>query len=130
MRESGDTATPFVGRHQELEALRGALEAAPRGRVVVALVTGGAAPEIVRHGRTGFLCTDEDDMAAAAVRLAEIDRQQCRAAVTGYFSATRMVGEYVELFRDILTDVHHAAGLTERSRAARLHIAPLTRRPA
>lgn len=62
----------------------------------------GAAPEIVEHGKTGFVCADETEMADAIGRIDEIDRRQCRAAVEGYFSVERMVDEHVELFEQIL----------------------------
>jgi glycosyltransferase involved in cell wall biosynthesis len=57
----------------------------------------GAASEIVVHGTTGYLCTDERDMATAAERVDEIERPACRAAVAGYFSAARMVREHLDL---------------------------------
>jgi glycosyltransferase involved in cell wall biosynthesis len=58
----------------------------------------GAAPEVVEHGRTGFLCDDEEAMVDAIGRLGELDRADCRQAVEGYFSTTRMVAEHIELF--------------------------------
>jgi glycosyltransferase involved in cell wall biosynthesis len=62
----------------------------------------GAAPEIVEDGKTGFLCHDEAEMAEAIGRVDELDRADCRAAVEGYFSAKRMVGEHLELFEEII----------------------------
>lgn len=62
----------------------------------------GAAPEIIEHGKTGFVCTDETDMTDAITRIGEIDRHRCRAAVEGYFSVERMVDEHVELFEQVL----------------------------
>jgi glycosyltransferase involved in cell wall biosynthesis len=62
----------------------------------------GAAPEIVEHGRTGFLCEGEDDMAVAIGKIATLDRQACRAAIEGYFSTGRMVDEHVQLFTEVL----------------------------
>jgi len=64
----------------------------------------GAAPEIVDDGRTGFLCADEDGLAAAIGRIGEIDRATCRAAVEGYFSVERMVDEHVALYERVLAD--------------------------
>ena len=61
----------------------------------------GAAPEVVDHGRTGFLCDDEDAMVEAIGRLGELKRADCRMAVEGYFSTTRMVAEHVELFESM-----------------------------
>jgi glycosyltransferase involved in cell wall biosynthesis len=58
----------------------------------------GAAPEIVEHGVTGFLCVDEQDMADHLRRLDELDRAACRAAVEDYFSVERMVAEHVRTY--------------------------------
>ena len=63
----------------------------------------GAAPEVVDHGRTGFLCNDVGELAEAIDRIDEIDREACRQAVEGYFSADRMVAEHLELFEQVVT---------------------------
>jgi len=62
----------------------------------------GSAAEIVDHGRTGFLGDDDDDLVRCIDRIDEIDRDTCRAAVDGYFSATRMASEYVDVFEKVL----------------------------
>ena len=62
----------------------------------------GAAPEIVNHGRTGYLCRDEEEMVTAVARVHEIDRQQCRAAAQRRFSLTRMAADHERLYRRIL----------------------------
>ena len=62
----------------------------------------GAAPEIIDHGRTGYLCRDEDEMTAAVARVRLIDRRQCRAAAEQRFSLARMAAEYDRLYRAIL----------------------------
>ncbi len=63
----------------------------------------GAAPEIVDHGRTGFVCADEAEMADALGRVGELDRGACRAAVEGPFSARRMVEDHLRLYEDLLS---------------------------
>ncbi len=62
----------------------------------------GAAPEVVDHGRTGFLCDDEDAMVEAIGRIGQLDRSDCRLAVEGYFSTNRMVAEHIELFESMI----------------------------
>ena len=62
----------------------------------------GAAPEIVEHGRTGFVCADEVEMAEAILRAPSLDRHACRAAVEGYFSAERMVADHIALYETLL----------------------------
>ena len=62
----------------------------------------GAAPEIIDHGSTGYLCRDEDEMTAAAGRIGQISRGQCRAAAEQRFSVPRMAADYDRLYQVIL----------------------------
>lgn len=62
----------------------------------------GAAPEIVEHGRSGFLCDGEDDMAAAVALVPGLDRAECRARVEACFSTKRMVADHLTLHRRLL----------------------------
>jgi glycosyltransferase involved in cell wall biosynthesis len=64
----------------------------------------GAAPEIVDHGHTGYLCADEDGMVAAVDRVLHINRADCRAAAVTRFSLHRMTADYESLFRRAATD--------------------------
>jgi glycosyltransferase involved in cell wall biosynthesis len=59
----------------------------------------GAAPEIVDHGRTGFLCRDETDMAACVPHVAALDRDACRLDVATRFSTARMARQHLALYR-------------------------------
>lgn len=107
-----------VGGERKLELLAGA-EALlnpirwpePFGMVMIeALVCGtpvlafreGAAPEIVEHGRTGFLCADEADMTARVAQVGTLDRHDCRDAVVRSFSADRFVADHLALYRRVL----------------------------
>ena len=73
------------------------IEALASGTPVIALGR-AAAPEIVDHGRTGFLCADEDAMVAAVRDVGQIDRQACRTAAERRFSVERMARDYVGLY--------------------------------
>jgi glycosyltransferase involved in cell wall biosynthesis len=53
------------------------VEALAAGTPVLAF-NHGAAPEIVEHGKNGFLVEDEDEMAAMVERAGEIDPAECR----------------------------------------------------
>ncbi len=77
------------------------LEAMACGTPVLAFEE-GAAPEVVDHGRTGFLCEDDGAMVEALGRLGELDRRDCRLSVEGYFSTNRMVTEHIELFESLM----------------------------
>lgn len=77
------------------------LEALASGTPVIAYPE-GAAPEVVQHGKTGFLVDSVEEMAEAIGRIDSIDRADCRAAVEGHFSARRMVADHVSLFERLI----------------------------
>lgn len=77
-----------------------AMEAAACGTPVVALRT-GALPEVVEHGRTGFVVDDVAAMAAAIRRAGEIDPAACRAAARARFSRERMAAAYLDRYRGL-----------------------------
>jgi len=76
----------------------------------------GSVPEIVVHGRTGWIASTIDEMAAAAVRCDEIDPRECRAIAERRFSPKRMVRNYVRA----LTNVIDHAGTSPRLRQGAL----------
>lgn len=78
------------------------LEALACGTPVLSFAE-GAAPEIIDHGVTGFLCTDEQHMAEAIALTGRLDRVACRRAAESRFSTDRMVAEHVALFERLLT---------------------------
>jgi glycosyltransferase involved in cell wall biosynthesis len=67
----------------------------------------GAAPEVVAHGITGFLCTTVEEMVDAVAAATELKPEDCRARVEGCFSARAMVLGYEHLYRSAL----HVASL-------------------
>jgi glycosyltransferase involved in cell wall biosynthesis len=68
----------------------------------------GAAPEIIEHGRTGFLCTDEEDMTTRIGHTIDLDRAACRASVAARFSTERMVKDHLVLYRKLVRTCPHA----------------------
>ncbi len=89
------------------------MEALACGTPVIAFAS-GALPEVVEHGRTGFIVRDLDEMTAALRRIGEIDPEECRRVARERFSSERMVRDYMDLYEHILAGSarpfrHHAA---------------------
>lgn len=63
----------------------------------------GAAPEIVRHGETGFVVDTVDEMVDSVSHVGEIDQRRCREWVSKAFDAPAMATRYLELYEQILT---------------------------
>jgi glycosyltransferase involved in cell wall biosynthesis len=82
------------------------IEALAAGTPVLAFPE-GAAPEIVDHGRTGFLCRDEADMVGRLATIGAIDRAACRHAAESRFSTRRMVDDHIALYQR-LTAAHRS----------------------
>ncbi|MBV8897655.1 MAG: glycosyltransferase [Acidobacteriaceae bacterium] len=74
-----------------------AMEAIASGTPVVAFRS-GALPEVVEHGKTGFVVDCEHEIAEAVLRTDEISSEECRAAAGARFDANRMVREYLALY--------------------------------
>jgi glycosyltransferase involved in cell wall biosynthesis len=77
-----------------------AMEALACGTPVIAFPS-GALPEIVEHGRTGFIVADEQEMAEAIHAAARIEPGVCRAAARERFSLERTIERYFALYRDL-----------------------------
>jgi glycosyltransferase involved in cell wall biosynthesis len=76
------------------------VESLATGTPVIALPL-GSLPEIVRHGRTGFLVDDVAGAVDAVGAVGALSRLQCREDVERRFTAARMVADYAELFTRI-----------------------------
>lgn len=59
----------------------------------------GSVPEIVKHGKTGFIVRNAREMASAMKKIDTIDRRACRKHVERHFSLERMVAHYERLYR-------------------------------
>jgi glycosyltransferase involved in cell wall biosynthesis len=77
-----------------------AMEALACGTPVVAFPS-GAIPEIVEHGRTGFLVRSAEEMADAIRRVGALDPEECRRVARARFSLPRMVESYLSAYRQI-----------------------------
>jgi glycosyltransferase involved in cell wall biosynthesis len=81
------------------------IEALACGTPVVATPF-GAVPEIVRDGVTGIIAIGDLDLAAAVDQVGSLDRDDCRRAVEGHFSARRMVDDHVSLYEQLAAGEH------------------------
>jgi glycosyltransferase involved in cell wall biosynthesis len=88
-----------------------AIEAMATGTPVIARAV-GALPEIVRHGRDGFLAQDAAGMAAHVHAVAGLDRAAIRRNVIERFSAARMADGYERIYRAVLEERHADAGMS------------------
>ncbi len=77
------------------------VEAMACGTPVVAFRR-GSMPEVVRHGRTGFLVDSIEEAVEALDKVKTIDRRTCRRWVETRFTAERMVDQYLKVYRRIL----------------------------
>lgn len=75
-----------------------AMEALASGTPVVAFASGALAA-IVEHGRTGFVVSDEAEMARAIGEVHRISPDVCREVAEERFSASAMAGRYLEAYQ-------------------------------
>lgn len=94
------------------------VEAMACGTPVIARAL-GSTPEVVRHGRTGFLCSTVDEMVDACRDLDTISREACRQDVEDRFSAHAMARSYLDVYRRVCTPIHAEPALTPPIRLLR-----------
>jgi glycosyltransferase involved in cell wall biosynthesis len=78
-----------------------AMEAMACGTPVIAWRS-GALPEIVSPGRTGFLVGSVETMAEAIRQADTIDREECRREAERRFEASKMVSQYLDLYKRVV----------------------------
>ncbi|MEA2557050.1 MAG: hypothetical protein QOG88_588, partial [Actinomycetota bacterium] len=77
------------------------IEAMACGTPVIA-TNRGSMPELIRHGANGSLVTTDAEAVVALDEVRSLDRRAVRASVEQRFDVSRMVDEYVALYRQIL----------------------------
>ena len=73
------------------------IEAFAAGTPVIAYPR-GSVPEIVEHGKTGWIVNGIDDAVAAVGNIVAIDRAACRRAFEERFSVERMTQDYLSVY--------------------------------
>lgn len=62
----------------------------------------GSVPEIIEHGKTGFVVDTKEEMIEAIRHIPEIDRGACRRIAEEKFTLDRMVNRYEELYHKLI----------------------------
>lgn len=63
----------------------------------------GSMPEIIQEGINGFIVNGIEEMAEKIKAVGTISRETCRKTVESRFSQDKMVKEYIEVYKEILT---------------------------
>lgn len=62
----------------------------------------GSVPEVIAHGKSGFVCQTLEEMAFMIPAALKLNRQACREHVLKNFSVARMVDAYEAAYRQVL----------------------------
>ena len=87
------------------------IEAMACGTPVIAY-RGGAVPEVMEQGQTGFIVHGLEDAVEAVRHVAQLSRKRCREVFERRFTVTRMAHDYVQQFERLIArseDVSEAA---------------------
>jgi glycosyltransferase involved in cell wall biosynthesis len=77
------------------------IEALACGTPVIARAR-GSVPEVIDHGKTGFVIEDLDDAVQAVAAVAQLSRSLCRKVFEERFSATRMATDYLAAYEELI----------------------------
>jgi len=64
----------------------------------------GSVPEVIEHGRTGFIVDNVAEAVAAIARLPELPRQAIRARFDERWTAKRMADDYLALYQRLIDE--------------------------
>ncbi|QLE55719.1 glycosyltransferase family 4 protein [Nostoc sp. TCL26-01] len=78
------------------------IESMATGTPVIAMNL-GSVPEVIDHGKTGFICQNYDEMSQMIPAAWELQRRCCREHIEHKFSVTQMVNEYEAVYEQIIT---------------------------
>jgi glycosyltransferase involved in cell wall biosynthesis len=95
------------------------IESMAAGTPVVAMRL-GSTPEVVAHGKTGYLCDTVEECVQAVKDISSIDRLACRDYVASHFSVTQMTNGYEAVYRKLVSGVASKNGHS-RTPVAILH---------
>jgi Glycosyl transferases group 1 len=70
----------------------------------------GCLPELVEHGRTGWLAKSPDDLAALVQAADKIDPRECREQAARRFTPAVMAARYADLYEQLISGFVPRAG--------------------
>lgn len=73
------------------------------GTPVIAIAK-GSTPEVIAHGKTGFLCNTVDECVEAIQPASQLNRQVCREYVLSRFTAQQMADGYEAIYQQVLAE--------------------------
>ena len=82
------------------------IEAMACGTPVIAY-RGGAVPEVMEEGHTGFIVEGLEDAVDAVRRVPELSRKRCREVFEKRFTAARMAHDYVQVYERLINTRQH-----------------------
>ena len=82
------------------------IEAMACGTPVIAY-RGGAVPEVMEEGHTGFIVEGLEDAVDAVRRVPELSRKRCREVFDHRFTAARMAHDYVQVYERRINTRQH-----------------------
>lgn len=94
------------------------IESMAAGTPVVAMRL-GSTPEVIAHGKTGYLCDTVEECVQGVKDIRKLDRQACRDHVAARFSVTQMADGYEAVYRKL------ASGIASKNGHSRTPVAIL-----
>lgn len=77
------------------------VESMAAGTPVIAMNM-GSVPEVIAHGKTGFICNNVAECIDAVGKVEKLDRYTCREHVENNFSVRKMVDGYEAVYQEIV----------------------------
>jgi glycosyltransferase involved in cell wall biosynthesis len=78
----------------------------------------GSVPEVLEDKKTGFIVNSLQDAVRAVNRISLLSRHKCRTIFEQRFSASRMAGDYLRIYRALLSEEMDAAEKLETLQSA------------
>jgi glycosyltransferase involved in cell wall biosynthesis len=88
------------------------IEAMACGTPVVAL-RGGAVPEVIADGVTGFICDHPDELPAAIEKVGTLDPAACRRHVAAHFGVGPFGSGYERIYREVIAQARGSHALRQ-----------------